>query len=171
MKGIIIYKSKYGSTKQYAQWLHEETGFELCNSKDFSKDISKYDAIVIAASIHAGSLSLKRFLLDTWPLISEKRIAVLVTSGAGHQEVVKQILKDSLPQAVYGKLNIFPVGGRYVLGEMSFIDRTLIRIAAFFTNNPHAKKGMLEEKREVSRDNLQGIVEFVKAPPNAEGPA
>ncbi len=27
MKGIIVYKSKYGATKKYAQWLREETGF------------------------------------------------------------------------------------------------------------------------------------------------
>ena len=27
MNGMIIYKSKYGSTKKYAEWLSEETGF------------------------------------------------------------------------------------------------------------------------------------------------
>lgn len=28
-KGIILYKSKYGSTKKYAEWLAEECGFDL----------------------------------------------------------------------------------------------------------------------------------------------
>jgi menaquinone-dependent protoporphyrinogen IX oxidase len=163
MKGIIIYKSKYGSTKQYADWLHEETGFDLYGIEGFSQDLSEYDTIVIAASIHAGSLSLKGFLLEKWPLISKKRTAVLVTSGAGHPEVVNRIIKDSLPPAVYEELRIFPVGGRYVLGEMSLIDRTLIRIAAFFTKSPDARRGMLTEKREVNRDNLGSIVEFLGA--------
>lgn len=27
MKGIILYKSKYGATEKYARWLSEETGF------------------------------------------------------------------------------------------------------------------------------------------------
>ena len=27
MKGIIIYKSKYGATKKYAEWISEATGF------------------------------------------------------------------------------------------------------------------------------------------------
>lgn len=27
MSGIILYKSKYGATKQYAEWIAEETGF------------------------------------------------------------------------------------------------------------------------------------------------
>ena len=28
MKGIILYKSKYGATKKYADWIAEETGFK-----------------------------------------------------------------------------------------------------------------------------------------------
>ena len=29
MKGIILYKSKYGATKRNARWQSEETGFEI----------------------------------------------------------------------------------------------------------------------------------------------
>ena len=28
MKGIILYRSKYGATKRYADWLAQETGFD-----------------------------------------------------------------------------------------------------------------------------------------------
>ena len=28
MKGIILYKSKYGATKQYAEWIAEDLGCE-----------------------------------------------------------------------------------------------------------------------------------------------
>ncbi|MBQ2032468.1 MAG: flavodoxin, partial [Lachnospiraceae bacterium] len=27
MSGIILYKSKYGATKKYAEWIAERTGF------------------------------------------------------------------------------------------------------------------------------------------------
>ena len=44
MKGIILYKSKYGATKRYAQWLSEETGFEIReNSKVRVSDVKEYD--------------------------------------------------------------------------------------------------------------------------------
>ena len=29
MNGIILYQSKYGATKKYAQWLSEKTGFHI----------------------------------------------------------------------------------------------------------------------------------------------
>lgn len=161
MKGIIIYKSKYGSTKKYAEWLKEETNFELYNINGFTKDLHEYDMIIFASSIHAGSLSLKSFIVDNWSYISEKIIAVMVTSGASHEEVIKGIIRSSLPSEVYNKIHIFPVGGEYVFRKMSFLDRNIIRIVAFFSKSPDAKKGMLTEKEDVNRSNLENILKFI----------
>ena len=33
MKGIILYQSKYGATKKYADWISEATGFECVETK------------------------------------------------------------------------------------------------------------------------------------------
>jgi len=44
MSGIILYKSKYGATKQYADWISERTGFS-CIKTDAAdiKKLSDYD--------------------------------------------------------------------------------------------------------------------------------
>ena len=33
MNGVILYQSKYGATKRYAEWLSEETGFQCIEQK------------------------------------------------------------------------------------------------------------------------------------------
>ena len=33
MNGVILYQSKYGATKKYADWLSEETGFPCMETK------------------------------------------------------------------------------------------------------------------------------------------
>lgn len=33
MNGVILYQSKYGATKGYAEWLSEETGFQCIETK------------------------------------------------------------------------------------------------------------------------------------------
>lgn len=44
MKGIILYKSKYGSTKKYAEWLALETNFDVCDVKKIkTENVEKYD--------------------------------------------------------------------------------------------------------------------------------
>ena len=46
MKGIILYTSKYGATKRYAEWLAEETGFDCLETKKAKlEDGKQYDTI------------------------------------------------------------------------------------------------------------------------------
>lgn len=34
MKGIILYQSKYGATKKYADWIAAETGYSCVETKN-----------------------------------------------------------------------------------------------------------------------------------------
>lgn len=58
MKGVIIYKSKYGSTRQYAEWICAETGFDLFDVKQCPHNLSQYDLVVLGSNVIAGRLSL-----------------------------------------------------------------------------------------------------------------
>ena len=46
MKTIVIYKSKYGSTKDYAKWISEELGCKCYDAKEV-----KAESILL---IHSG---------------------------------------------------------------------------------------------------------------------
>lgn len=41
MKNLVLYKSKYGNTKQYAQWLSEELNWDLRDLSSFKKKGNK----------------------------------------------------------------------------------------------------------------------------------
>ena len=54
MNTIVIYKSKYGSTKQYAQWIAEELDCEAVDAKTVKDDdLLKYDNIVYGGGLYA----------------------------------------------------------------------------------------------------------------------
>lgn len=61
MSGIILYKSKYGSTKKYAEWLAEETGFAPMDVGNASiEDVSQYDTVLFGeASMPPASLACR----------------------------------------------------------------------------------------------------------------
>ena len=47
-KGIILYQSKYGATKKYAEWLKEATQFECMETKKADiKKVQEYDVIIL----------------------------------------------------------------------------------------------------------------------------
>ena len=58
MKGIILYTSKYGATKRYAEWLAEETGFDLIETKKAKiSDVKQYDTIILCGGIYASGIA------------------------------------------------------------------------------------------------------------------
>jgi len=56
-KTLVIYKTKYGAAKKYAEWISEDLG---CDLKDFDKmkkkDLEDYDVIVYGGGVHAGGI-------------------------------------------------------------------------------------------------------------------
>ena len=62
MKGVIVYKSKYGATTQYANWLADELSVPLVRAEEFdSKNLSDFDFIILAGSVYIG-----KWLLREW---------------------------------------------------------------------------------------------------------
>ena len=60
MKGIVVYKSKYGATKKYAQWLCEETGFDMCEVSEAKvENLEEYEVIIFGGgntvTVYSGS--------------------------------------------------------------------------------------------------------------------
>jgi menaquinone-dependent protoporphyrinogen IX oxidase len=162
LSGIIIYKSKYGSTKQFSEWLKEEMGWDLCEASDLPSNLESYKTIVIGNSIHGGELSLKKWIIRNWDSIKEKNVVVMLTSGTGDPRFIQKTFEKSLPEEIRKKIALCPVGGRYLFPRMSVFDRTAIKVVAFFKKQPELKKGMLTERDNVNRDNLKEIVEFLK---------
>lgn len=73
-KGIIIYKSKYGATEKYANWLSKETNFDCIINK--SIDINKilqYDIIIFAGGIYASGIAGLTFLKKNFAILQIKK--------------------------------------------------------------------------------------------------
>ena len=63
MSGIILYQSKYGATKKYAEWISEETGFSCVETKKAKiEEVKTYDTIVLGGGIYAGGIAGIAFL-------------------------------------------------------------------------------------------------------------
>ena len=76
MRTLILYKTKYGSTKQYSEWLHEE----IPNSEIFSADVfnpkrlNEFDTVLLGSCIYMGDIKGKRFLTNNWDVLNHKNI-------------------------------------------------------------------------------------------------
>ena len=86
MKGIILYTSKYGSTKRYAEWLAEETGFVCTETgKARMKDVAQYDTIILCGGIYASGIAGLSFLKKNFEHLKEKRIIVFCDGASPYE--------------------------------------------------------------------------------------
>ena len=57
MKKIVIYKSKYGATDRYANWIGEELSCPVVEMSDFKKEmVQENDVIIYGGGVHAGGI-------------------------------------------------------------------------------------------------------------------
>lgn len=82
MKRIaVVYQSKYGATRKYAEWIAKELSCDLFEGKDIkASDLEPYDTIIFGGGLYAGGVSGIKLLTKNFSKFSQKNL-VLFTCG------------------------------------------------------------------------------------------
>ncbi|NCB93110.1 MAG: hypothetical protein EOM40_11220 [Clostridia bacterium] len=57
MRAIVIYKSRTGFTKKYAEWIGEELKCEIAVYSDMNRlTLSDFDLVIYGSRVHAGKI-------------------------------------------------------------------------------------------------------------------
>ena len=162
---MILYKSKYGSTKQYAEWIHREIPSRMadvtrCNAPEFTK----YDVIVFGGYVRTGRIVIAPMIVENWSAIKEKKVILFTTSGTppGHPNIGK-IYDASLPQEIRVEIKYFPLHGKMWHKDLSSYDESLVAVGRMMEKDETLKKFMTEDFDEVKQENIYPILEYIKA--------
>lgn len=128
-KGIILYQSRYGATRKYAEWLREETGYECIETKVANiKLLQEYDSIILGGGVYASGIAGLSFLKKNIGRLNDKRVAVFCAGASPYDEdAIKQIRELHFK----GELSAVPLyycRGAWDEEAMSFGHRTLCRM-------------------------------------------
>ena len=129
MKGIILYASKYGATKRYAEWLAEKTGFDCVETKKAKiEDVKQFDTILLGGGIYASGIAGLSFLKKNITQLREKKVIVFCDGASPYEErAFQQIVAHNLKDSLAG-LPCFYCRGAWDPDAMSLADRTLCRM-------------------------------------------
>jgi menaquinone-dependent protoporphyrinogen IX oxidase len=166
MKGILLYKGKYGATRQYANWIGEELQWPVFPSDELQPEkLDDADIIVIGSSVYAG-----RLLLNSWlkqhasQLINKKLLLFIVcATPADKTDVLNQIAKLNIPPVLREQCNVFFLRGRVVIKDLSWGDKLMLKMASWGTKDPVEKRAMVQGFDAVKKENIIPLVKAVKA--------
>ncbi len=128
MKGIIIYKSKYGATKKYAEWIADATGYDITElSKAKTKDIILYQNLILCGAIYASGISGIPFLRKNIDKLT-KNIAVFCVGASPYDKSSFNEIKDRNLKNLPENLPIFYGRGAWDESKMKLADRMLCKM-------------------------------------------
>lgn len=130
MNAIVIYRSKTGFTKRYAEWIAAVLGCEALDWKTTQgKELAGYDTLIYGGWCHAGSImGLKKFLQKAEP---QKKNLVVFATGASPAENpdIEESMKKNFTPEQWGNIKAFYFPGGLNYEAMGAVDRALM--AAF----------------------------------------
>jgi menaquinone-dependent protoporphyrinogen IX oxidase len=166
MKGAIIYKGKYGATRQYAEWLGEELNIPVLDLEIVSASmLAKYNYIIAGASVYAGRMQNKNWLIRNSKILQGKKLFLFIVCAtpSSEKEKLNGIIKTNIPAALEGLADIFFLAGRLVISKLSWIDRLVLKMGASLEKDPARKKAMLQDFDSVKKENLKMLIHAVSA--------
>ncbi|MBQ8541595.1 MAG: flavodoxin [Clostridia bacterium] len=131
MNTIVVYKTKYGATKTYAEWIANELGCEALDAKNVKiDDILKYDTIIYGGGLYAEIINGLHMLTKNMDKLKDKKIAVFTTGLTPpscrdyyDKMVIEKNFKEGLPENV----RVFNYLGKMVVSELSLVHRTALK--------------------------------------------
>ena len=129
---VVIFESKYGSTKRYAEWISKELSCALFSKKDFkTQDFNNYETIIYGGAIYAGGVSGITLLTKNFEMIQDKNI-ILFTCGLADPcdekniEHIKESLKKVLTPEMQNKIKIFHFRGGIDYSRLGIVHKFLM---------------------------------------------
>lgn len=165
MKGLVIYKGKYGATKQYAMWIGQELQLSVASADRFPLDeLSKYDYFILGSSVYIGQLEIKNWLQKNFKVLQNKKIFFFQVAASPAEQFEKResYNKASLPADILKKIQFYYLPGRMIMRNLSAWDRFLLRMGAKFTKDPVEKQKMLTDFNDVKKENIGSLVKAVQ---------
>lgn len=166
MKGIIVFKGKYGATRQYANWIGSALQWPVLTSEALTaQELDTADVIVIGSSVYAGRLLLKGWLKQHASRLINKKLLLFIVCATppDKKDVLDQIAKQNIPPVLQTKCEVFFLRGRVVVKDLSWGDRLMLTMASWATKDPVEKQAMVRGFDAVSNENITPLVLAVKA--------
>ena len=165
MKGIVIYKGKYGATKQYAEWLGEVLSLPVVMADNINgNQLKEFDYLLMGSSVYIGKLQIQKWLNDNLDFIRGQKIFLFQVAATPPREIEKRQAYNqaSIPSAIIESCEFYFLPGRMSMKKLSWMDRFMLKMGARLAKDPKAKKAMLTDYDEVTKDKIFEMCAVVK---------
>jgi len=171
MKGLIVYKGKYGATAQYASWISEALDLpKLDLNTQVVDSLAGYDFIIAGSPVYAGRLLIKEWLHLNQQVLQTKKIFLFVICASAYEDTTQQlnIIKNNIPYNLIQVMETFFLPGRVIINKLSWLDRVIVKLGAILEKDPAKKQLMRRGFDAVNRTKVNTLIHIALNFSNSE---
>ena len=129
---IIIYGSKYGTAKQYAEELSKRTNIKAENYQNI-KDINKYKVILYIGALYAGGvLGMSKTFKNLSEMKNKKMIIATVglsdPTNIDNINNIKNSMKNQLSNEICNNVYIYHLRGGIDYSKLNFTHKAMMKL-------------------------------------------
>jgi menaquinone-dependent protoporphyrinogen IX oxidase len=145
MNTAVIYKSRYGSTKKYAEWIAEELSCPLFEASQINKsEINAYDTVIYGGGLYAGSIAGVKDIAKSYQ-------GRLVVFAVGLTPPEDMNLSEITERNGIVDVKLFLFRGGYVFDKLSALHKLIMRVVR---KSMSSKPGLTAEEKVAFYGNV-----------------
>ena len=177
MSIVVIYKTKYGATQKYAEWIADALGADCFNIRKFNKEqFAQYDTVILGGGIYAGNINGISLISKNFAQLVDKHL-IIFTVGIkdpgqprNAEEIEKGLLKVLTPDMLE-HIKVFSFRGALDCDKVNVLHYSMLKILAQVTDDlttPDVDEGRIfqeafeKPQNFIEYDQIKPLVNYVK---------
>lgn len=130
MKTVVIFKSKTGFVKKYAEWIAEDLSADIFDvSKANINMLNVYDTIIYGGSLHAVGINGVKLITQNIDKLKDKKIVVFATGASPSSEkVINDVINKNFTSEQQKYIKFFYLRGGFNFSKLSLLDKILMTL-------------------------------------------
>jgi menaquinone-dependent protoporphyrinogen IX oxidase len=130
MKSAVIYQSKTGYSKKYAEWIAEELAADLFPAAEFNPAaFSDYDVIVFGGGLYEVGINGVGLIRKNLAALRGKKVVVYASGVApSSQEVIDEVRNNNFTPEEQKHIRFYYLRGGFDFSRLTPRDKVLMRL-------------------------------------------
>lgn len=171
MKTVVVYRSKSGFTKTYAEWIAEAVGADIKDSRRVNiNDLIAYDTIVYGGALYVGGINgISLIKKGLWRLKGKRVIVFAVGATPIRESIIDEVRDGNFTEKEQKQVQFFMLRGGFDFRKLTTIDKILMLLLKRKLRRTKDKtadeRGMLHAYAHpadfTNKKNIEPIVEAI----------
>ena len=151
---MVIYKSKTGFAKKYAQWITEELAADIFDvSKVTSSMLKAYDTVIYGGGLYVVGINGVKYITQNFDILKDKKVIVFATGVSPfREEAISEVRNRNFTSEEQKYLKLFYLRGGFDYSKLRPFDKVLMTLL----------KWKIKGKKELTPDERGMLASYDK---------